>query len=135
MNKQTFFWNESYGPLERSHNRQYLLNLLKKTAPRVFPQLPYSKVNLKYLEEFHFQESVLSDSEYNQFCQIRIENKKCYATHRMMLEEFLLRFGLDWNLMLNCKHKDLPKLLLITGESWIFYWMICTKKWIAKQIG
>ena len=34
----------------------------------------------------------------------------------MMSEKLLLQFGLDSNLMLNCEHKDLPKM-----KNTIFY--------------
>ena len=42
-----------------------------------------------------------------------------YMLHIVLLpEKFLLHFGLDWNLMQNCKHKELPN---ITGTNWILF--------------
>ena len=46
----------------------------------------------------------------------------------MMSKKFLLHSGLDWNLMKNCKHKDIQKILVIVGRFWIIFWMIYRKK-------
>ena len=46
---------------------------------------------------------------------------------KMMSEIIRLRFGLDLNLKLSCKHRNQPKFQLILGKNWMLHWMICKK--------
>ena len=48
---------------------------------RTFPTLPYSKDNLKFLNQFNFQFSDLTDTEYVTLCHLLVKHKPCYATN------------------------------------------------------
>ena len=61
----------------------------------------------------------LNDSEYLHFCEILGQKKTAMLHIVKLLEEILLRFGLDWNLMLNCKDKDLPNFLFTKRKIWL----------------
>ena len=49
---------------------------------RVFPSLPYSPENLKFINKFNFQFSDLTDTEYITLCNLLLKYKTCYATHK-----------------------------------------------------
>ena len=49
---------------------------------RVFPSLPYSPENLKFIHKFNFQFSDLTDTEYVTLCNLLLKYKICYATHK-----------------------------------------------------
>ena len=49
---------------------------------RIFPSLPYTSENLKFINKFNFQFSDLTDSEYITLCNILLKYKTCYATHK-----------------------------------------------------
>ena len=49
---------------------------------RVFPSLPYSPENLKFIQKFNFQFSDLTDTEYVTLCNFLLKYKTCYATHK-----------------------------------------------------
>ena len=51
---------------------------------RVFPSLPYSPENLKFIHKFkfNFQFSDLTDTEYVTLCNLLLKYKTCYATHK-----------------------------------------------------
>ena len=49
---------------------------------RVFPTLPNSPENLKFIRKFNFQFSDLTDTEYVTLCNLLLECKTCYATHK-----------------------------------------------------
>ena len=49
---------------------------------RIFPSLPYTSENLKFINNFNFQFSDLTDSEYNTLCNMLLKYKTCYATHK-----------------------------------------------------
>ena len=49
---------------------------------RVFPSLPYSLENLKFLNKFNLQFSDLTDTEYVTLCNLLVKYKTCYATHK-----------------------------------------------------
>ena len=49
---------------------------------REFPSLLYSPENLKFLHNFNFQFSDLTDTEYVTLCNLLLKFKTCYATHK-----------------------------------------------------
>ena len=49
---------------------------------RIFPSLPYTSENLKFITKFNFQFSDLTDSEYITLCNMLLKYKTCYATHK-----------------------------------------------------
>ena len=49
---------------------------------RIFPSLPYTSENLKFINKFNFQFSDLTDSEYITLCNMLLNYKTCYATHK-----------------------------------------------------
>ena len=49
---------------------------------RIFPSLPSTSDNLKYINKFNFQFSDLTDTEYSTLCNMLLKSKTCYATHK-----------------------------------------------------
>ena len=49
---------------------------------RIFPSLPYTSENLKFINKFNFQFSDLTDTEYITLCNMLLKYKICYATHK-----------------------------------------------------
>ena len=49
---------------------------------RIFPSLPYTPENLKFINKFNFQFSDLTDTEYITLCNMLLKYKTCYATHK-----------------------------------------------------
>ena len=49
---------------------------------RIFPSLPYTSENLKFINKFNFQFSDLTDSEYITLCNMLLKYKTCYATQK-----------------------------------------------------
>ena len=49
---------------------------------RIFPSLPYTSENLKFIKKFNFQFSDLTDTEYITLCNMLLKYKTCYATHK-----------------------------------------------------
>ena len=49
---------------------------------RIFPSLPYTCDNLKFINKFNFQFSNLTDIEYITLCKMLLKYKTCYATHK-----------------------------------------------------
>ena len=49
---------------------------------RVFPSLPYTTENLKFINKFIFQFSDLTETEYITLCNLLLKYKPCYATHK-----------------------------------------------------
>ena len=49
---------------------------------RIFPPLPYTSDNLKFINKFEFQFSDLTDTEYITLCTMLLKYKPCYATHK-----------------------------------------------------
>ena len=49
---------------------------------RIFPSLPYTSENLKFINKFNFQISDLTDTEYITLCKMLLKYKTCYATHK-----------------------------------------------------
>ena len=49
---------------------------------RIFPSLPNTSENLKFINKFNFQFSDLTDTEYITLCNMILKVKTCYATHK-----------------------------------------------------
>ena len=49
---------------------------------RIFPSLPYTSDNLKFIHKFNFQFSDLTDTECITLCNMLLKNKTCYANHK-----------------------------------------------------
>ena len=49
---------------------------------RIFPSLPYTSENLKFINKFNFQFSDLTDTEYITLCNMLLKYKTSYATHK-----------------------------------------------------
>ena len=49
---------------------------------RIFPSLPYTSENLKFIIKFNSQFSDLTDTEYITLCNMLLKYKTCYATHK-----------------------------------------------------
>ena len=49
---------------------------------RIFPSLPFTSENLKFIIKFNFHFSDLTDSEYITLCNMLLKYKTCYATHK-----------------------------------------------------
>ena len=47
----------------------------------IFPSLPYTSDNLKFINNFNFQFSDLTDTDYITPCNMLLKYKTCYATH------------------------------------------------------
>ena len=71
---------------------------------RVFPSLPYSPENLKFIHKFNFQFSDLTDTEYVTLCNLLLKYQTCYATHENDVGKIQLLSAFDLNQMLNYLH-------------------------------
>ena len=49
---------------------------------RIFPSLPYTSENLKFINKFNCQFSDIKDTEYITLCSMLLKYKTCYATHK-----------------------------------------------------
>ena len=49
---------------------------------RIFPSLPYTSENLKFINKYNFQFSDLTGTEYITLCNMLLKYKTCYATHK-----------------------------------------------------
>ena len=49
---------------------------------RIFPSSPYTSENLNFVNKFNFQFSDLTDTEYITLCNMSLEYKTWYATHK-----------------------------------------------------
>ena len=52
------------------------------TEKGIFPSLPYTSGNLKFINKFNFQFSDLTDTEYITLCNMLLKYKPCYATQK-----------------------------------------------------
>ena len=59
---------------------------------RIFPSLPYTSENLKFINKFNFQLSDLTDTEYITLCNMLLKYKTCYATHKNDVGKILTPF-------------------------------------------
>ena len=51
------------------------------SGKRIFPSLPYTSENLKFINEFTFQFSDHTDTEFITLCNMLLKYKTCHATH------------------------------------------------------
>ena len=76
---------------------------------RIFPSLPYTSENLKFINKFNFQFSDLTDSEYITLCNMFLKYKTCYATHKndvgKISTPFRIRLKPNAQLMTQCPSK------------------------------
>ena len=68
---------------------------------RIFPSLPYTFENLKFINKFNFQFSDLTDTEYITLCNMLLKYKHVMQLKKTMLEKFQHPSVFDLNLMLN----------------------------------
>ena len=69
-------------PLPHSPSLYNVQPTSQSSQQRVFPSLPYSPENLKFIHKFNFQFSDLTDTEYVTLCNLLLEYQTCYATHK-----------------------------------------------------
>ena len=76
---------------------------------RVFPSLPYSPENLKFIHKFNFQFSDLTDTEYVTLCNLLLKYQTCYATHKndagKIATPFRIRLKPNAQLLTQCPSK------------------------------
>ena len=65
---------------------------------RIFPSLPYTSENLKFIDKFIFQFSDLTDTEYITLFNMLLKYRTCYATHYVSTP-FRIRLKPDTQLM------------------------------------
>ena len=71
----------------------YNVQLTSHTSEkRIFPSLPYTSENLKFIKKFNFQFSDLTDTEYITLCNMLLKYKTCYATHKNVVGKFSTPF-------------------------------------------
>ena len=76
---QVYMTNSDTTPVMSSlYNVQPTSKVFK---PRVFPSLPYTTENLKFINKFNFRISDLTDTEYITLCNLLLKYKTYYATH------------------------------------------------------
>ena len=76
---QTYMTNS-----DTSHQTSSLYNVQPTShtsEKRIFPSLPYTSENLKFINKINFQFSDLTDTEYITLCNMLLKYKTCYATH------------------------------------------------------
>ena len=61
------------------YNVQHTSNFSEK---RIFPSLPYTSDNLKFIDKINFQFSDLTGTEYFTLCNMLLKYQTCYATHK-----------------------------------------------------
>ena len=81
---------------------------------RVFPSLPYSPENLKFIRKFNFQFSDLTDTEYITLCNLLLNIKPVMLLIKTMLVKLLLLSAFVLNPMLNYLHNVHLKYQFIT---------------------
>ena len=71
----------------------YNVQLTSHTSKhRVFPSLPYTTENFKFINKFKFQISDLTDIEYVTLCNLLLKYNTCYATHKNDLRKIAFTF-------------------------------------------
>ena len=100
-----FSLHQIYMTISDIPNQTYPLYNVQPTShtseKRIFPSLPYSSENLKFINKFNFQFSDLTDTEYITLCIMLLKYKTCYATHKNDVGIISTPFVLDLNPMLN----------------------------------
>ena len=86
MSPPQFSLNQVYmtdtNPLPHSPSLYNVQPTSHSSQQRVFPSLPYSPENLKFIHKFNFQFSDLTDTEYVTLCNLLLKYRTCYATHK-----------------------------------------------------
>ena len=59
-----------------------IYNVQPTSKPRIFPSLPYTPENRKFKNNFKFLFSDLTDTEYITLCNLLLNYKTCYPTHK-----------------------------------------------------
>ena len=81
-----FSLHEIYMTKSDIPNKTSPLNNVQPTShtsgKRIFPSLPYTSENLKFINKFNFHFSDLTDTEYITLCNMLLKYKTCYATHK-----------------------------------------------------
>ena len=70
---------------DTSHQTSSLYNVQPTShtsEKRIFPSLPYTSENLKFINKFNFQFSDLTDTEYITLCNMLLKYKTCCATQK-----------------------------------------------------
>ena len=62
------------------------------STPRIFPSLPYTTENRKFINKFNFQYSDLTNTEFITICILLLNYKTCYATYRNDVGKFATPF-------------------------------------------
>ena len=104
-----------------------IFRLFRKSNPRLSHLYYTSKkirsswrtFTLKTLSELNL--SACSSAKYSLGKNITMLDVK------RVLEKLPIRLALDWNLTLNCKHKDLPKFVFNLENIWKLHWVISKK--------
>ena len=69
-------------PLQRTSSLYNVQPTSHTSKRRVFPSLPYSPENLKFIIKLNFQFSDLTNTEKVTVCNLLLKYKTCYATHK-----------------------------------------------------
>ena len=80
---------------------------------RIFPSLPYTSENLKFINKVNFQFSDLTDSEYITLCNMLLKYKTCYATHKNDVGKISTPFRIRFK----------PNAQLFTTETNLMYFL------------
>ena len=100
-------------PLPHSPSLYNVQPTSHSSQQRVFPSLPYSPENLKFIHKFNFQFSDLNDTEYVTLCNLLL-NIKLMLLIKMMSAKLQLLSAFDLNQMLNYLHNVHLKYQFIT---------------------
>ena len=73
---------------------------------KYFPFLPYTAENQQFIRKFNFENSVLTDTEYVNLCNILIKNQHCYAKHKNDVRKISTSFRTRIKKTVNYKRKD-----------------------------
>ena len=102
----------------------------RKLAFRIIKLLTYRKKTWEFWRIFIFKTRIFSTLTKINSVNVSLGTKTILLHNEIMPEKILVRLGLDWILMLNCKRKDLPKFLFIAGK--MNYLMVALQKRNSK---
>ena len=88
---------------------------------RIFPSLPYTSENLKFINKFNFQFSDLTDSEYITLCNMLLKYKTCYATHKNDVGKISTPFRIRLKPNAQLITQVLPKSLFTTETNLMYF--------------